>query len=544
MRAFIVVLVIFIFAQCARQTQPNGGPKDTDPPELLSSSPANGEKNFKGTSLELTFNEYIKLKDPKEEILITPFIGTNTRFTAKKNKVIITPENKWIDSTTYSIAFREGIQDINESNPTDDLHLAFSTGPIIDSLEIHGSISEIFKEQVPEKITVGLYQSDTFDIFKHKPPLFSKSDKAGNFSIRNLKAGTYHIYAFDDKNKNQKVDSKTERFGFIAKQIDLTQVTDTLRNPKDSLKIRLFHLDTRPVKLTSIRNTNSVSIIRFNKLVDSVKLSTDSIPIIYTFGDNKSEIILYKDFDKKDSLKINISATDSLNQKLDTLVYAKFLDTKIIPEKFKLSAWKEKYDLVTNSLLAEATSNKLLASLNYDSIYIQIDTANFQQITSKEISFDTLHKKIQLKTILKVNPKAKNPTPVLLFGKGAFVSIDNDSSKSQDLKIQIPKLESTGIVSVELKTKEPHFEVLLTTASNNSIVKSFRDLKKYTFSYLEPGEYKITILVDSNNNKRWDPGDFYKKEEPERVILYKTLEKKDSFPIRANWELGPLVITF
>ena len=552
MRAFIVILVILIFTQCARQTQPNGGPKDTSPPELLSSNPSNGEKNFRGTSLELTFNEYVKLKDPKEEILITPSLGTNTRFTAKKNKVIITPENKWIDSTTYSIAFRDGIQDINESNPTDDLHLAFSTGPIIDSLTIHGSISEIFKDQIPEKITIGLYQSDTFDIFKHKPLLFSKSDKAGNFSIRNLKAGKYFIYAFDDKNKNQKVDSKTERFGFSAKQINLMQNTDSLEVKKDSLNvqkdtllIRIFHLDTRPIKLTSIRNTSTVSIMRFNKLLDSLRMTSESAPIIYTFGDNKSEVILYKEnFDKTDSIKINIYATDSLHQQLDTTAYAKFTDTKIIPEKFKLSAWNLKYDLATNSIVAKASYNKLLLTLNYDSIYIQIDTVTFQQITPKEITVDTLYKTVQLKTKLKINPKAKNPTPILLFGKGAFVSIDNDSSKSQDLKIQIPKIESTGIVSVELKTKEPHFEVLLTTASNNSLVSSFRDKTKYTFSYLEPGEYKITILVDSNNNKRWDPGDFYKKEEPERVILYKTLEKKDSFPIRANWELGPLVITF
>src|SRR6185369_7974421 len=195
---------------------------------------------------------------PKEEILITPSPGTNTKFTAKKNKVVITPEKKFVDTTTYSIAFREGIQDINESNPTDDLHLAFSTGPTIDSLRILGSVSEVFKDQVPEKITIGLYQSDTFDIFRHKPPLFSKTDKNGKFAISNLKAGKYFIYAFDDKNKNQRVDSKSERFGFMSKEINLPQ-------DKDTLQIRLFHVDTRKVRLTNIRNASTVSVIRFNK---------------------------------------------------------------------------------------------------------------------------------------------------------------------------------------------------------------------------------------------------------------------------------------
>ena len=536
MRVFTLLLLVITFTKCARQTQPGGGPKDIAPPELLSSTPTNGEKNFKGSTIELTFDEYVKLKDPKEEIIITPSLGTNTKFIAKKNKVIITPEKKWIDSTTYSIAFRDGIQDINENNPTDDLHLAFSTGPIIDSLKIYGSASEVFKDQVQGKITIALYQSDTFDIFKHKPPLFSKTDKQGKFAISNLKAGKYFIYAFDDKNKNQKVDSKSERFGFLAKEIDLPK-------DKDTLLIRLVHLDTRKVKLTNIRNTSTVSIIRFNKPIDNVKLTTDTSSIIYTYGDSRSEVIVYKDFDKNDSLKINVFATDSLHQRLDTAVYAKFTDNKIVKEKFKLSTWKSHFELPTNSFTAETSYNKLLLSLNFDSIYIQIDTINFQPIIPNEITVDTLLKTIKLKSTLKINPKEKIPKPVLLFGKGALISIDNDSSKAQDVKIQIPKADATGTVSIELDTKEPHFEVILTN-SNNEPIKSLRDVKKYTFNYLEPGEYKIKVIVDSNNNLKWDPGNFYKKEEPERVFLYKTLENKNSFPIRANWELGPLVITF
>lgn len=536
MRVIFLIILVLAFSKCARQTQPNGGPKDTDPPELLSSTPTNGEKNFHGSAIELTFDEYVKLKDPKEEILITPSPGTNTKFVVKKNRVIITPEKKLHDTTTYSIAFRDGIQDINESNPTDDLHLAFSTGPIIDSLKIIGSISEVFKDQVPEKITVGLYQSDTFDIFKHKPPLFSKCDKKGKFTISNLRAGKYSIYAFDDKNKNQKIDSKSERFGFVAKEINLPE-------DKDTIQIRLIHLDTRKIKLTSIRNSSTVSIIRFNKPIDSLNITTEKIPIIYTFGDNRSEVILYKDFDKKDSLKINVFAKDSLDQKLDTAVYAKFTDNKVVPEKFKFSAWKVNFDPTTNVLKGEAISNKLLSSINYDSIYIQIDTVNFQPITPTEITVDTLNKTIKLKTTLNINPKKKIPNPVLLFGQGAFVSLDNDSTKAQQIKVQIPKTESTGTVAIEINTNEPHYQLLLTTA-NNTVVRTIRDQRKFTFIYLDPSEYKITVIIDSNNNKRWDPGNFYKKKEPEKVFLYKTIDNKNSFPIRANWELGPLVITF
>ncbi len=535
MRKILVFVSCCCLYQCARQTQPNGGPKDINPPELISSNPVYGQRNFKGTNIELMFDEYIKLKDPNEEILITPTAGPKTKFTVKKNKVMIAPELKWKDSTTYSIAFRNGIQDLNESNPADDLHLAFSTGSTIDSLYLDGSVSESFKEKIPQKITIALYQEDTFDIFKHKPTYFTKTNKQGKFTMQNLKAGNYFIYAFEDKNKNMKVDSKSEMFGFAAQKISLPEYVD-------SIQLQLVHLDIRPIKITTVRNSSTISTIRFNKALDSIKL-TAAKPIIYTYGDTRSEIVVYKDFNTTDSLKVNLFATDSIHQVLDSAVYIKYTESKKISEKFKLTDWVVDFDPVTNLMNAEASSNKLLLSLNYDSIYIQIDTSTFQSITPKEISIDTLAKKIKIHTTIKLRTKEKTLNPVLLFGKGAMISIDNDTSKAQDIKIRIPKVEDTGSIAVEINTQNPHYEVQL-LSSDGKIVKSFRDLKKYIFTYLKPTEYKITVIEDINNNNRWEAGNFYQRREPEKIFLYKNSEKKYTIPVRANWEIGPLVISF
>jgi len=232
MRSTVIQAAIFylMLVACASQTTPTGGPQDEIPPVLMSSNPKNGQRNFKGKTLELNFDEDVKLKDPKEEILITPSPGKNIKFTSKKNKIIIEPEEDWKDSTTYSLSFREGIQDLTEGNPAENLRLAFSTGNEIDSLSINGSVHETFSEKIPEKITVALYQSDTFDIFNHTPTYFTKSDKKGKFSIQNLKAGIYYIYAFNDKNKNLKIESKTEKFGYLTNPIDVQKKQTPLRS--------------------------------------------------------------------------------------------------------------------------------------------------------------------------------------------------------------------------------------------------------------------------------------------------------------------------
>ncbi|MCX8491039.1 MAG: Ig-like domain-containing protein, partial [Cyclobacteriaceae bacterium] len=113
MRLFFALLAVVIFAQCANQTSPNGGPQDKRPPELLSSNPKNNQRNFKGEKIELTFDEYIKLKDPSEEIMISPTVGKETKFQVKKNKLVIILKQKLVENATYNISFRDGVQDIN-----------------------------------------------------------------------------------------------------------------------------------------------------------------------------------------------------------------------------------------------------------------------------------------------------------------------------------------------------------------------------------------------------------------------------------------------
>src|SRR5690606_31352989 len=39
----------------------------------------------------------------------------------------------------------------------------------------------------------------------------------------------------------------------------------------------------------------------------------------------------------------------------------------------------------------------------------------------------------------------------------------------------------------------------------------------YVFNNIEPGNYKLRAIVDRNQNKRWDPGNFYKNTQPEPV---------------------------
>ena len=540
MRNLISIIAILLLIRCANQTSPTGGPQDKKPPVLLESTPKNNEKNFKAKTFELSFDEPVKLKNANEEVLITPSLGKKSKIVAKKNKVLITPEKPLEDSTTYTIDFRDAVQDLNEGNPAYNLRLAFSTGPEIDSLQIFGSVNELFKEQIPEKITVALYQQDTFNIFNHTPVYFTRTDAKGRFSITNLKAGKYYIYAFEDKSRNLKVDSKSEKFGFQTQQIILDA------KKQDSIKIWLTRVDARPLKITSIRNTDRQSKIKFNKAIDSINVTAKDYELSYQYANTQEEILIFNP-PKKDSVQIKIVAMDSVGNKLDTVSYIKINNTKLPKEKFTIQLNEPMYNIEKQQATIEGTFSKPLDGFTLDSLFIQLDTTQFVAIDKKDISIDPVKHKIKItKTftpLISKDEKSKAPQPIFIAGKGSFISIEGDTSKSVISNIKILKEDEMGALSIKVSTSIPNY-ILELMNSKGTVIKKLKNPKNHVFKNLVPEEYKIRVIIDTNNNGKWDIGNFEKKVEPEPVFLYKTIDKKYSTPVRANWEVGPLNIKF
>lgn len=524
---------------CASQTTPMGGPKDTIPPQLVRSKPEHKEKSYKGKSIELTFNELITLANPKDEILISPSVGKDIEFKYKKNTVTITPKDTWKDSTTYTIAIREGIKDITENNPPENLRLAFSTGPSIDSLAITGRIRLALKESVPDKITVAIYESDTFDIFEDSPTYFTIANKKGQFSLENIKSGIYHLYAFDDKNKNLKVESRTEKFGFLSEPINLT-------SNYDSLLVPLVALDTRKPKLNNVRNNGLYTRLVFNKYVDTYSLkfpSTDTIT--HSYGKDKTEIIFYNPTTIADSLQVHLTASDSVDLKIDTVFYIKSQEPNYIAEDFTIKPGKIKYSNSNSSITQTFELNKPILHINLDSIFIQTDSANFIRFLPDDFKYDSINKILSLKKHIPKDTLYRNEkfNRELKLRKAAIISIESDSSKASTSPIPQTKPDQTGTLLIETKTSEPNYIIQL-TSSNNDIIEEVKNVSRHTFQFLPPQNYKIRIIVDRNGNGRWDAGNIFQNIEPEEIIFYKTADRKYEIPIRANWELGPLLLIF
>jgi len=567
------------FLACARQTTPTGGPKDTLAPVLQGSIPKHEQTNYKEKNIELSFNEAIQLNNAKEQVIIVPTVEKeNFDVTAKKNKVTITFKNSLRDTTTYSINFRESIQDLTEKNPAKNLKLAFSTGDYIDSLSIEGFVYDPLKSKESKDATVALYQSDTFNIFKHKPVYLTKTNDKGVYIIENLKPGDYYLYAIEDKNKNLITDSKSESYGFYANKI-------ALREDLKKEDIPVVRLDTRPLKLTNTRPYNTYFNIKTSKNLDRFKLKpTEGEILLSAFGEDQGNIRVYNTIGDKDSLAVRFTAVDSVSNSIDTTLYIKFNKREVKPEPFKTSDIKIKAIGTKGILRGTIAFTKPIAAINFDSIYYQIDSAKVVPVLEQDVTFDSLHniltiektfdkslipkkvesigeppkKKAPPKPVQKPAPAAaatqgekKTPPPAppkpvqnqFIAAKASFISAEMDSSAAIRETVKPSTLEETGVIFVEITTSEPNF-VLQLLSRDFKVVASKKNTKKFSFEDLEPGEYMLRLVIDKNGDGKWNPGNFQKHEEPEPLIFYQNEKHSPNLSLKANWELGPLLISY
>jgi uncharacterized protein (DUF2141 family) len=532
MRPLLISTCILLFFSCANVTAPTGGPKDETPPKLISSIPKQGQTNYPGRGITLEFDEYLKIKNPKEEIIITPAVS-DPKFILKKNTFQIEFAEKLKDSTTYSIAFREAIQDLNEGNPAEDLRLAFSTGNQIDSLKITGRVTQLLRGTPAEKYTVAVYWQDTFNIFKHKPVYFTRTNKEGKFNITNLKSGNYFIYAWEDKNKNLSLESQTEKFGLLTEPI-------LLKNNLDSVMISTLALDSRPVTVTGIRSLGHFTKVRLNKNITGYSIhsldATDK-KIKHCFSSSQSEIDIFPNKAIGDSTKIHLSAVDSLEQKLDTIFFIKQTDAKSLKEKITVTIGETKLQEETQRLTTKIQLSELISRINSDSIYILLDSSKRITFTEKDIQYDTIFKRIYINKEFRKSDSIIWAKRKFYLGTGSFISIFNDTSKKASSPISVAKSDETATLIIENKAVKQN--TLLEIVNDRYETIAIQKHAKVTvFKTLPASTVRLRSIEDTNNNGKWDPGNPNEKVLPEKITYYINNQKKTEIPLRSNWEVN------
>src|ERR1700688_4554072 len=138
-----LIFVVFSIFGCASIQKPQGGPRDRTPPKLLKATPPNMTRNFVEKEIKLDFDEYFNLKNPVQEISISPAQEKIPTYKVSKKSIVIDFKDSLQKNTTYVINFGKAIADLNEGNVLPNFTYVFSTGPHIDSLSVSGNVQNL-----------------------------------------------------------------------------------------------------------------------------------------------------------------------------------------------------------------------------------------------------------------------------------------------------------------------------------------------------------------------------------------------------------------
>ena len=221
---FVLLLLLIkinvLTTGCGQIMTPTGGSRDSLPPKLISANPVTGAVNFKGNKITLTFNEYVHIEELQQNLLVSPTPKNNPYIDYKLRTVTIKLRDTLEPNTTYTINLGNAIRDVNENNILKDFRYAFSTGPILDSLQLSGKVQIAETGKTDSTLIVLLYKNaDDSDVIKQRPKYISRVDGAGHFAFTNLSGGTYKVYALNDRDGSKTYNDKREIFAFAESPV-------------------------------------------------------------------------------------------------------------------------------------------------------------------------------------------------------------------------------------------------------------------------------------------------------------------------------------
>ena len=526
-RIFFHFALLFLIMSCARRSSPTGGPKDSIPPELLRAYPKMNSTFFDKDEIELVFDEYIKIKDLGRQLIISPPIE-KSYYKIKPPESVVSKkiEIELLDSldenTTYTFNFGNSIADNNEDNLLPFFYYAFSTGPVLDSLQIRGKINDALEKDTESFISVYLYPADsTFkdsSIFLKKPFYVTSTLDSIIYNFKNLREGEYEIIAIKDEAGNYLFDQNIDKIGFIDKPIKL---------PNDSIiDLTIFKENEnfswgRPFFV----NKNRLGIQYYGDLKNMKELKLISeVPEKFVSLINKDKVkdtlnYWFKGLDV-DSLQFSLQGIDTIRSSTVKFRKSKEKDSLIIGSLTGgFIEFRDTFKIFSNIPIMEV-KKEFINIINLDSTQIPF-----------EAKIDENHDIINILFEVEPNDEYK----ISIYPDAINDFFDNPID-SLSYKVQSRDREYYGNIFLQLIRDTAESFILELLDKDFNVVrkqKKSNEIDLYIFRHLTPGDYYVRYIKDLNNNGRWDTGNYLKKLQPEKVFYH-----PNKLELRSNWDLN------
>ncbi len=607
MHMLVAAVLAAAVTACASIGRPEGGPRDEEPPKFVHSSPRPGQLKVDGNKITVVFDENIQLDDAFNKVVVSPVQIQQPAISSNAKTVTVELRDTLLPNTTYSIDFADGIKDLNEGNILDGFAIDFATGDTIDTLRISGIVLEARTLEPAQGMLVGVHSNLedsalTTEVFDR----IARTNQYGQFTIRNLKAGTYRVYALKDMNRDFKWD-RSEDVAFydytVSPTVENIEVCDTFlrADGTDSLVthggIKYLPND---VLLTWFNEGYSPQYMKNysrperRKIAITFAAESDTLPEI-TIADGPHsgrpiddwavaevsqtrDSLIYWIRDtavvSTDSLRLSIKylktdTADRLSWQTDTLRFF-FRDPKQSKKEKKKKEEEEADTVVTDGFGVPQPKDFLNFTVGGGAVevYAPLVFQSDQPIDSiapgavkLEMMVDTLWTPVKIGGL---RPDSLQPllnrelavdwTP----GSKYRVSVDSATvfgiygvwNKPIEQEFTVKSLDEYSNLVFNVTGVEPDSsgvmpKIYVELLSGDDKVQRVAPVVdgRAEFRFLAPSVYYARLYIDANGNGRWDTGNIALKLQPEEVYYYsKKLQLKKNWDIEQSWDINELAI--
>ena len=579
---------------------PDGGWYDDDPPVVLGSTPADKATGVKSKKVTIYFDEYIKLADPTQNVIVSPPQIEMPEIAAKGKKIVVELKDSLKPDMTYTIDFSDAISDNNEDNPMGNYTFTFSTGEQTDTLEVSGTVVSAENLDPVSGILVGLYSDLADSAFRTKPLLrVARTDANGHFVIKGVADGEYRIYALQDADGNYKFTQKSEMIAFShdtykpTVKPDMRQ--DTIWRDElhiDSIKqVHYMHFYPDDIVLTAFQETQTDRYLLKTERKDADRIQiffsygNEQLPVIHGLNFNSDDAFIVESSAKKDSItywlrdtllvnqdtlsfEMTYLMTDSLGalvSKTDTIEalaktpYAKRQKAlqKEYDSWFKQQEKKRKREEPYDSIypvkpldvrfdVPQAMDPNRSISITLPTPPASIDTAGIHLYTK----IDTLWYRADYEFRQRAN-QLRSYEVIADWQPGSEYSFEVDSAAIVDIYglaskpfkqgIKVKTLDDYATLFMDISGYADSAAVVVQLIDKGDKVVAVSRMESdhtASFYYVKPGTYFVRAFVDRNNNGVWDTGNYDADEQAEAVYYYsREIETKAKFDITLSWNL-------
>ena len=573
--AAVLGAVMFSHSCANTTTPPSGGDKDTIPPVITGISPLPGTVNVPvhNTTITITFNEYVTVKDPKS-IFLSPPLEKTPKYKIRGKSIVVYFESDLDSNKTYTLDLTNAIADNNEGNMFPGYTLMFSTGDKIDSMAMTGVVRDCSTLQPIKGATVMIYKdlSDSA-VFKSRPDAAVKTDEWGFFSLRNIADTTYRLYAIKDESSNNIYDPDNDRIAFVDSIIrpiliasdDLPELMkydmeDTLHCMARREEHELLMFREKPSKqmiVNKVRTDARSAYITFmaqNARIDTLWISgLPSDKLIAQFNIERDSLELWVNDRKRqpDTLHLFVDylRTDSLGMFEPYTEHVRLAMEKT-GGKSKSSRRDIKHEDTTcvMTVTAEAETieqNGFGIEFRHPIIYENFDSLKLISVNPKQqesrMKFKVTRDSLNLrKYVLKPDEELRSGYEYKLkVPWRKFRDINGFYNDSSEVKVSLPKDDKLSTLIFNMTGVRNKYIVDLLNEKRDKILRSYiiDSDTVLKFPYLKAGKYSIRITEDVNRNGIVDTGSLLEHRQPEKVKFYKLKDGSYVLTVKESTEM-------